>query len=47
MSQKYNCNIENSQLLFIDMENRSWRNGGDSVNNEATGQVVFQIAAIH
>ena len=34
--------IENSKLCFRDMKIMSRRNGGDSVNNESAGRVVYQ-----
>ena len=36
------CYIENSKLCFRDMKIMSRRNGGDLVNNESAGQVVYQ-----
>ena len=38
--------IENSKLCFCDMKIMSRRNGGDSVNNESAGQVVYQVTTI-
>ena len=35
-------NIENSKLCFRDMKIMSRRNGGDLVNNESAGRVVYQ-----
>ena len=35
-------NIQNSKLCFRDMKIMSRRNGGDSVNNESAGRVVYQ-----
>ena len=37
-----NYYIENSKLCFRDMKIMSRRNGGDSVNNESAGRVVYQ-----
>ena len=38
--------IENSKLCFCDMKIMSRRNGGDSVNNESAGRVVYQVTTI-
>ena len=38
----FNIYIENSKLCFRDMKIMSRRNGGDSVNNESAGRVVYQ-----
>ena len=35
-------NIQNSKLCFRDMKIMSRRNGGDAVNNESAGRVVYQ-----
>ena len=39
-------NIQNSKLCFCDMKIMSLRNGGDSVNKESTGQVVYRVTTI-
>ena len=38
--------IENSLLYFFDMKIMLQRNGGNSVNNECAGRVVYRINAI-
>ena len=38
--------IENSKLWFCDMKIMSRRNGGDLVNNESAGRVVYQVTTI-
>ena len=38
--------IVNSKLCFCDMKIMSRRNGGDSVNNESAGRVVYQVTTI-
>ena len=46
MSSKRQRHIENSKLCFCDMKIMSRRNGGDSVNNESAGRVVYQVTTI-
>ena len=43
---RYTWHIENSKLCFCDMKIMSRRNGGDSVNNESAGRVVYQVTTI-
>ena len=38
--------IYREYLCFLDMKIMSLRNGGDSVNNESAGRVVYRIITI-